>query len=494
MIGAALAQNGRVDDRSARLVQFAVILAVAVLLRCPAWGEWNFGIDDQFYALAGERLAKGDLLYVDFWDRKGPLLYLIFTGMSFVCRSMLFYQIATTVWVALGAYGVNRLAARIGTPTAALLCAITYLALLSRFEGDNMQAGAFFNTFVIAAVCVLASRLDLLRQGRIDALLVLGFLSAGCAIAIKQTAAFEGMLLGLIAVFMLWRSGSHPLSIAWRAALLALAGAAPMLATGLVYWSNGHFADLWNAMVTSNFARGYADPGIRVKWMLTMVGMLGIPFFFAGIGLHALRSVEPERRPFVWIVGLWALVALALIFAFPNIYVHYAQSALAPLAILCAGYFAHRRPIWPGLVALVGLSLVLSGTFHLADRWRARPAAEALVEHVRAVTPGKRLLVWGAPSYLYSLIDTAPPSALAFAPHFYEGREWSGRDRDAELRRVLSTHPETIVAQTPLPATPLNETAVAMVDAYAGHCRRVRSFTIYDHNGEQVYRVFSACS
>ncbi|MFD2136389.1 hypothetical protein ACFSLT_16915 [Novosphingobium resinovorum] len=85
-----------------RLAQFACLLAFATLIRCPAWGEWNFGIDDQFYALVGERLAKGDLLYVDIWDRKGPLLYLIFTAIALVSPTMLAYQLVATLSAALG--------------------------------------------------------------------------------------------------------------------------------------------------------------------------------------------------------------------------------------------------------------------------------------------------------------------------------------------------------------------------------------------------------
>lgn len=482
--GAAWLRNG--------LVRFLLLLGFAALIRAPAWGEWNFGVDDQFYALVGERLLKGDLLYVDVWDRKGPLLYLTFAAIALVSPTMQAYQAAATLSAALGAWGVERIARRIATPAAAMLSALAYLALLSRFEGDNLEAGVFFNTLVIAAAGLLIARIPLLRQGRIDAGLVAGFFCAGLAIAYKQTAAFEGALFGIAAVAMLWRAGTPLPAFAGKAALLAVAGAAPMLATGGFYWAEGHFAELWNAMVTSNFARGYADPGIRATRLATMAGMLAVPMLFAVIGTAARwRDVD---RTILWFVLLWAFAALAVIFAFPNIYVHYAQSALPPLAILCAGYFAHRKPLWPGLLALIGLSLTLAGTFHLADRWRARPAAQALMDHVRAETPHRRLLVWGAPSYLYSLLDADPPRPLAFPPHLYEGREWTGLDEAAQVRRILAARPETVVAQTPLPSSPLNETTVALVGAYTQRCARAQVFTVYDHNGPQVHTVFSRCA
>jgi len=479
-----------------RAAQFAALLLFAALIRCPAWGEWNFGIDDQFYALAGERLLRGDVLYVDIWDRKGPVLYLIFAAIGAVWRSMLTYQLGATLFAAAGAFGVATLARRIAPPRAALLAGLVYLALLSRFEGDNLEAGVFFNPLLITCAAMLLSKLNLLRQGRIDAPLVLGFFAAGLAIAIKQTVALESALFGLTAATLLLRSVRPIASTLPHIFVLALAGAAPMLATGMWYYANGHFPELWNAMVTSNFARGYADPAIRVKRIFTMAGMLAIPLLFSGLGIHGVLRARAtaEQKDVLRLVGAWALAALVLIFAFPNIYVHYAQSTLAPLSVLCAGALAYRRPVWPMLAVLIGLSLVLAGTFHLADRWRARPAAQTLVDYVRAQTPSHRLLVWGAPSYLYSLADADPVSPLAFAPHLYEGREWTGHDVVAEVHRTLAARPETVVAQTPLPSSPLNTATVALVDAYVRQCRTTRRFTIYDHNGEQVHTVYSGCA
>ncbi|MEE4451129.1 hypothetical protein [Novosphingobium resinovorum] len=475
-----------------RLAQFACLLAFAVLIRCPAWGEWNFGIDDQFYALVGERLLHGELLYVDIWDRKGPLLYLIFSGIALISPTMLAYQVGGTLSAALGAYGVNRIARHITTPLAALAGGLVYLALLSRFQGENLQAGVFVNTAIIGAACALVSRLPLLRSGRIDALLCGGFLLAGMAIATKQTAAVEGVVFGLAASLLLLRSGRPLLQTLWRIALLGAAGALPLLATGLFYQFHGHFPELWSALVTSNVARGYADPGIRLERVFVMAGMLGIPLFFAVLGFMSARARMSKRSPVLWLVAAWSLATLVLLFSFPNIYVHYGQPTLPPLAILCAAALV-RKPVWPALTVLIGLSLILSGTFHLHDRWRARAAEDALADYVDAASPHKRIVVWGAASYLYSKVGAAPMSVLAFPPHFYEGREWTGIDEVAELRRVFAARPETVVEQNPLFTAPLNETTMKMMRAYTAHCGARRLFTIYDHNGEQTYTVFTRC-
>ena len=101
--------------------------------------------------------------------------------------------------------------------------------------------------------------------------------------------------------------------------------------------------------------------------------------------------------------------------------------------------------------------------------------------------------MWGAPSYLYTLLGAKPPSVLAFAPHMYEAREWSGYDKTAELRKILAGRPRTVVVQRPLPASPVDPMTVALVEDYVQGCSRLRSFIVYDHDGPQRQVVYSGC-
>lgn len=479
------------------LVQFLVLLGIALLFRFPAFGEWNYAIDDQFYALVGQRLLDGDLLYVDIWDRKPPALYLTFSLIALMSRSTIAYQLVALLFAASGAYGVNRIARRFVSPLLAVLAGITYLALLNRFEGDNAQAGVFYNTWIIGAACLILSQIERLRQGRIGWKILAAFACIGIALSYKQSTVFEGAGLGLFVTYMLVQSGRGIFPAVARAALLATIAALPMLAVAAFYWNNGHVADLWAALVKSNMSRGYADPIIRVRSLLIMSGMLGIPLVFAGFGIVTfLKRLRLEGKPQaddLTLACVWLVATLAGLTAFPNVYVHYAQSALPPLAILSTGYFVDRRVIWPGLVALIGLSIALSGSFHLRDRWHARGASAQLVDYIRSETPNRDIFVWGNPNFLYAVIGTKPPSVLAFAPHMYEGREWTGRDSVAVMRGILAKRPSTVISQFPIQASPLNMANLAQVDSYVRSCRHVRKFTTYDHHGSQTQTVYSLC-
>lgn len=474
-----------------RSVQFALFLLVALAARWPAYGEWNYAVDDQYFALVGRRLLAGDILYADIWDRKPPLLYLTYAAIARVHASTLAYQLVATAFAALGAYGTARIARLIAPLPAALMAGIAYCALLTRFGGGNGEAAVFYNPLILAAAWSIASSIERLRQGLLPRRVLLGMLAAGLAIGFKQSAAFEAVFFGVATLAILARGGMRWPALAIRATAMAGLGALPMVAIGLVYWRMGHFPQLWQALVLSNFARTY-DAG-RITRALALAGLLCLPLLFALLGYLRGRA---ERSAPLGFLACWAAAAILAVAIFPGLYLHYALPLLAPLAVLSAPFFARPGIGTLGFAALVILALATSDMFDLRVRAHARPAAAALVEQVRRVTPHRRLLVFGMPSYLYAEIGAAPPSVLAFPAHFYEGAESraSGIDEVAELRRVLRARPETVVVQEPLPAAPLNEANVARIAAYVRRCEAVRRMTIYDHEGEKRMAVHSGCA
>jgi len=148
-----------------------------------------------------------------------------------------------------------------------------------------------------------------------------------------------------------------------------------------------------------------------------------------------------------------------------------------------------------GFAAVLAIALFYGNTLNLTTRWRAHQAAPELVDYVRAETPHRRLLVWGNPSYLYALVGAPPPSRLAFPAHLYDGAERgaSGIDEVTEVQHIIASRPETVVAQNPVIARPVNEANIAQVAAYLKTCRKLRTFTLYDHNGAQRQDVYSRC-
>ncbi|NYT42739.1 hypothetical protein HZY97_18335 [Sphingomonas sp. R-74633] len=465
---------------------FALFLLAALAMRWPAFGEWNYAVDDQYFALVGRRLLAGDLLYVDIWDRKPPLLYLTYAAIAWLNPSTLAYQLVATGFAALGAWGTARIARLIAPFAAALMAGIAYLALMTRFGGGNGEAAVFYNPLMLFTAWSIATSIDRLRAGELPRRVLLGMLSAGLAIGFKQSAAFEAVFFGIAVLILLGRA-----ALGWRALALAAIGAAPMVIIGIAYAVMGHFPALWQALVLSNFGRAY-DPG-RIARGLALAGLLLLPFALAAAGYWQARSARPAPLDFL---ACWALAAIAGVAIFPGLYLHYALPLLGPLMILAAPLFARPRIGAIAFIALIALNLTTSDIFALPVRAKARPAAAALVAQVRAVTPGRHLLVFGMPSWLYAEIGARPPSILAFPAHFYEGAESgaSGIDEVAELARVLRAGPETVVVQEPIPAAPRNEANIAQLADYLRQCSQVRRLGVYDHDGEKRMAIYSSCA
>ena len=490
----ALSQDAGAEDRGGRrAVLLAIMLAAAFLVRCANLGDWNFEVDDQYFALVGHRMLAGDVLYVDIFDRKGPALYLMYAALAGFGASPVGYQLAGAVCTALAGYGIARIAGLLGAARGGAAAGVAYCLLASAFGGANGQTPVFYNPLLVACAWCTISRIDLLERGRIDLRVAAGFAAAGLAIAFKMSAAFEGMWFGIVAIALLLRGGASLPRVTGIALLLALLGLLPMLATAGWYVQAGHFAEFWQAVVTSNFARTY-DAAHRAA-RLGAAWLSIQPLVLVAIcGLVSLRRDDRFGVAAIVATG-WLATALMAIAVFPTIYSHYLLTLLPPLCVAAAGLYRH--PGWgtPLALALGGGFLLSSGEVNFAERARSRAESARLVTAVRAATPHHRLLVWGFPSYLYVLADAKPPSVLAFPPHLFDGFEAgsSGIDEVGEVRRILAAMPEAVIVQQPLPSFPLNPRTTALVDAYVARCAVARRFALRDHKGAQTQILYSDC-
>lgn len=499
---AALAQQ---DPRAFRqpanlfsngIVQFLALLAFSILIRSPLYGDWNHDIDEQYYVLIGQRMLDGATLYVDIWDRKGPALYLFYALVATISRSTVAAQLAATLCAAAGGYGVNRIACLIAKPSAAFLAGLAYCALLNQFSGENLQCEVLFNPLVIAGAWSIATRVDLLRTGKIDVRIALGMAALGLAISFKQSVAIPAVGLGLVVAFLLIRSKAPRGRLAQMLALLTFLGCLPMLATFAWYGAQGQFSPMWQALVTSNLTRSYFTTGDRIWFLAVLAGRMALPLAFATVGTLRLFRTGKNGNPALNILVFWALVTIAGLVAFPAVFLNYGLALLPSLCVLCASFIGKSEL---GLVAggaLIVSPLFLGGTFGVASSSHSRAKLATFERYTEKETPNHRLFVWGVPNMLYARLDSRPPTPLLLAPLFYEASEKdaSGRSPESELRRVLEWAPETVVYQDPLPILDPNPRTVAMMRAYLRKCRQRRRFELTDRLGPQVQWVYSRCS
>jgi hypothetical protein len=494
------AVNGRMDRLFAaaadsRPAALALLLLTALITRCSVLGDWNYEIDVEFYLLAARRMLDGALLYVDLWDRKPPGLFLAYALAAALPCSILVVQVAATVCTALAGYGVQRIARPWAGSQGSVLAGLAYCAVIPAFGGMSGQAAVLFNPLMIACAWSVSTSLPELARGLVPGRITLGMVCAGLAIAMKQSAVFEGAAFGLLTLALARRGGAPPPRLGGRALLLALAGALPMLAAGAWYWHIGHFADLWQALVLSNAGRLYDSPVGMLTRYATMLQLLAPILLFAALGAAAMGPVRNWPGIYAISVG-WLGVAAVGMVAYPGLFLHYALPLIAPLCLVAAPFLARRDLGLRGLALLAGAMLVHAGAFDFAARARSREASAQLVTYLGKEAPQHRVMAWNLSPWLLELTGSHPPTSLLFAPHLFDGAEAasSGRDTAAEVRRVLAWRPEAVVVQEPLPARPLNMATVVLVDTYVRQCRKLRRFTLYDHNGPQVQAVYTGCA
>src|ERR1700747_3207680 len=113
-----------------------VVLAVALVLRAPVFGNPVIHSDEQFYLLVGDRMLHGSLPFVDIWDRKPIGLFLLFAAMRGLGGALgndgvLAYQLCAFAAASATALVIWRLAWMIAAPVGALVASVSYLLFLS---------------------------------------------------------------------------------------------------------------------------------------------------------------------------------------------------------------------------------------------------------------------------------------------------------------------------------------------------------------------------
>ena len=125
------------------------LFAVAVLTRAGRIGDPTIHVDEQFYLLVADRMWHGALPYVDIWDRKPILLFLIYAALRpFSPDGIVAYQTGALLFATATAFFIVLIASRFANQIGALLAGIAYLLYLPVLGGAGGQSPVFYNLFM----------------------------------------------------------------------------------------------------------------------------------------------------------------------------------------------------------------------------------------------------------------------------------------------------------------------------------------------------------
>lgn len=429
------------------LLSLAIIV---VATRAATLHNPVIGFDEQFYLLVGDRLWRGDLPYVDIFDRKPIGLFLIYaaaagTGSPFVC-----YKLLAMVSVTGTAFILYQKARWRSTPFAALSIAILYILWLNFLEGEGGQAPIFYALPMVAAAAIISRGVRRSIPPRWPG--IAAMLLVGVALQIKYSVLVEGGFFGCFLIAMAWRAGDRGSRLmvsltSWIAAALL-----PTLAACGFYVARGHVANFVFANFVSVFSQGRASGVAQLAGAGVIAAILAplLIFLIAGWRGRAPSS-DAISTPFLlgWLATAFFGIVAYWRFASP----HYAIPVMLPLLLLLAPVIeanSLRRGI---ALALIVVAFV-AGQAVLVISTREKGGAEAALAVARAAhAKSGCIYVYDGYPALYLLTGSCLPTRWVFPGHLSTRDEASptalGIDPVAEVRRILATRPVAIIDDFP---------------------------------------------
>lgn len=471
------------------LLQFLLLLVIAVILRTDTFGDPNIGGDEVFYHQVGVAMHHGAWPYVDVWDRKPFGLFALFYLISAISAAPLAYQLAATLFATLTALVIGLIARRWTDRLGATLAGICYLLWLGPLQGFGGQSPVFYNLFIATAALLIVNALPRLRTGELPLPVFAAMALCGCAITIKTTAFVESAFLGLLCLYALYRSDRPRSRVLGVGLAWLLIGLAPTLAIGLSYWQHGHWSEYWHAMIAANLDKPLHWPTAWIRIVLLFIAL-------APLLILAVLGLLDHRREARLLIGAWLAAAVLGLATVPNFYIHYALPLLVPLCIASSAFL--DRPVTgiAGTAVLAALSVMIAPIFQYGHRAQSRAAIATLTSAVTGHIGAGPLLVYDGPPQLYQTTGQPFITPLVFPTHLSQTteRDVSHLSTLGETRRSLAHWPGAVVMALRPRNSPSNIDTRNLVLAYVGqNCRLIDVVDVPERMRHDLIAVWGDC-
>lgn len=469
-------------------IQISVLALFALAMRWNALGDPNYQIDETFYLVVGDAMHHGAVPYVDIWDRKPPGLFVIYWFAATFRDPVLAYQLLALASVVLTAWVLSRIARSLAGEQAVLFSGLTYIAMLQPLLGGGGQSPVFYTLPVALAAWLFVDQIRGDAPARLERRAIMAALAGGIALSIKPTAVIESAFICLAFV---WRAASIGVSrfgILRLLAVMALAGAAPMLAAFAWYAMQGQFPAIWQATVLSIFERRAAALPDQLQILRYTLGALA-PL----LALAALGALRAPRMPATRFIGGWTLAAALGFVAVPGFYLHYALPLAAPLAVMAAPIFGMRLFGPLAAAALIGVTAITGGSLDLARKPASIGAMQEATAAVRNNLGNGILYVYSGPPLLYLTSGSARPTRFLFPEHLSIRDEMAatGVDTAAEEARILALRPAVIAIRARPFRAPNPLTCLMVRASLLRDYRLIRKVTMVEFAGPYDLLIYA---
>lgn len=449
-------------DKAHRNIQIVLILLLAAILSLILLKYANPllyppGRDGGAYMFGGRHVLHGKILYIDYWEAKGPMIFFINAMGLLIGRDSRWgiWLVECSFWVFSAVLGLLTLKKRYG-----LLSALIGISMMMLAGKQWVGAGNFTEEYSLLFTWISVFAFFQFIQKPTAKLypIILGAMLAVNFFIRANNCVTAGVL---ILIGILHTTQTKPLKAVFSDLALVIAGA--MLITipiTLIFLFQGTFGEMITASIIYNFAYsfgtrpGFQNLNIWVSGFLPAWSTLGAWMLLPLIGFilalfQFIRKSFARRMDWVnlLLVILWPLEMLASSISGRN-YGHYFLTWLPSMALLSAfavDFIAKliRRltphkvfPKWLSTGAL-GLSILLFSIVYNQDLAQYTHAFNQLlfqqnepVEYIHPIAafitehsdPEDLVLVWGGQTGMLFMSERFSPTAFNFYPLYANSR------------------------------------------------------------------------
>ena len=414
-------------------VAWAILIALLLVLAIDSFIAKPGG-DSAIFMYVAQGILEGEVPYLDRWDHKGPLLYLINAVGLLIEETWGIWIVQALFLLGTIYFALILLRKAFGT-TPTLFALALFLILFSRFNPPGNYTEQYALLFQFLALYLLfRSHQQPHREFRLIhfALLhmTIGALGAASFLLRPDLAA----LWIAIGIYWLLLRGTAFRKLGWA----ALGGGCALLSVAALFGTFGAFGALWDAVIVYNFA--YSDASLperlaSVRYLSTetlFASLLTLAGWVIGALCLITSRVQGDHRRAVVATALILLPLQIVSISLPGYgWPHYYLAALPAATVLLAlvmWFVLEQERIFLKLLIvalLIGTayaSLPHANFARLSGKYAdnalyAENNLSRLADRIRGITePNDRILVWGRGPALYLLSDRDAPTRFFY--HF----------------------------------------------------------------------------
>ena len=247
------------------VVVFLLVIALDSLVGMP-------GRDSGVFIYVGQGLLDGEIPYLDRWDHKGPLLYVLNAAGWLVGRVPGIWLLGSLFLVS-SAWFAFRITKEAFGATAALVSLAMFLIFFPKFAQGGNLTEHYALLFQFSTLLLFLRIEQRRRSNDIWPALAIGMLGAG-AFLLRPNLIGVWLAIGL---YWMIRRGAALRWIAWS----IVGGLSALLIVSIVFALFGGWSALWDASIAYNFA--YIDTSLkdRLKALVDLrrdMLLLSLPF------------------------------------------------------------------------------------------------------------------------------------------------------------------------------------------------------------------------